>query len=321
MAQLSDAKDFKEISGFPIRIFIKIDTGYHRAGLPTGSQGFYRLIKDVVALESRKIGKFVGFYSHAGHSYGGDSSANAMKLLIEELEGLEKAATEAKHLHPFKESGSKFILSVGATPSVISIENLQQCALDPWSQQLLSLVTRLKEYHNVELHAGVYPFLDLQQLATNASPSAVENLGGSPDTKTLSDVALSILLEVASIYGERDTPEALIAAGTLALGREPCKSYDGWGIVSDWGMETSSSAGTCGWKVGRISQEHSILTRHSEGTGTDEASLGVGQKLRVWPNHACVASASFSWYIVVDSSLPESRHNEIVDVWVRCRGW
>ena len=304
-----------------MQMFIKVDTGYHRAGLPTGTPGFYRLIKTILELESRKLGKLVGFYSHAGHSYGGDSSTTAVEILTEELEGLERAALEAKRLHPFKESGSRFILSVGATPTTTSIENLQQDALHPWARQLQSLIYRLREYHTVELHAGVYPFLDMQQLATNASPSAIESPKGPRDTKTLSDVALSILVEVASTYGERDKPEALIAAGTLALGREPCKSYDGWGIVSDWGMKTSDSAGACGWKVGRISQEHSILTRHSESTEKGEMTLRAGQKLRIWPNHACVASAGFSWYIVVDSSLPEARQDEIVDVWIRCRGW
>ncbi len=36
------------------------------------------------------------------------------------------------------------------------------------------------------------------------------------------------------------------------------------------------------------------------------------------PNHACVAGAGFGWYLVVDS---DQGGDEIVDVWVRWRGW
>jgi len=34
-----------------------------------------------------------------------------------------------------------------------------------------------------------------------------------------------------------------------------------------------------------------------------------------------VAGAGFGWYLVVDSGLPEDRRDDIVDVWVRWRGW
>jgi len=146
---------------------------------------------------------------------------------------------------------------------------------------------------------------------------------------TLDDIALTIIVEVASLYpkrGANSTTEALIAAGTLALGREPCKAYPGWGILTPWncpGTETPASPeAQSGWIVGRISQEHGILTYHNsrkvmspvngESVGDD---LYIGQKIRLWPNHACVAGASFGWYLIVDGS------DEIIDVWVRWRGW
>ncbi len=123
------------------------------------------------------------------------------------------------------------------------------------------------------------------------------------------------------MYESRDSPEALIAAGSLALGHDACKSYNGWGIVSDWGMPGDHFQGRSGWQVGRISQEHGILTRDSQYEDHEQAELKVGQKVRVWPNHACVAGAGFGWYLVIDSSLPEEKGNQVVDVWVRCRGW
>ena len=319
LSQLASAKVFKEVAGFPLRFLIKVDTGYHRAGLSCGTEAFERLVNAVAKLETQGLGILTGFYCHAGHSYRVDSSTQALQLLIEELEGLEEAARAADAIMPSGSPSSNKVLSAGASPTTTSIENLIEATPNPTAEVLISLIARIKKTHLIELHAGVYPFLDLQQLATRASPSAIADVQASQSIISLRDVALSILVEVTSVYEARDRPEALIAAGTLALGREPCKSYDGWGIVSEWGLGTADSCS--GWQVGRISQEHSILTVNGENNQSARALLQAGQKLRIWPNHACVASAGFSWYLVIDSDLAAHRYNEIVDVWIRSRGW
>ena len=291
-----------------------------------GTENFNRLIIDVLEEESRGTVELLGFYSHAGHSYGGDSALGAMKLLILELEGLDQAANYAR-AHDHARTSKKYVLSVGATPTATSIENMLENLVEAEPSvvaeraKLKTVIERINAIHAIEIHAGVYPFLDLQQLATQASPSALPTNPNDGSAMSTADIALTIMAEVASVYGSRDTPEALIAAGSLALGRDPCKSYHGWGIVSDWGMPTDDSEGRSGWQVGRISQEHGILSRDSQHEGQELAELKIGQKVRVWPNHACVAGAGFGWYLVVDSSLPEDRRDEIVDVWVRCRGW
>ncbi len=320
VSQLPAAIVFKEIAGFPLHVFIKVDTGYHRAGLSTDTENFRRLVQAVFSIESNETGFLAGFYSHAGHSYGGDSAISAMETLVAEIAGLEKAASEADSLRLSPSSGPQYILSVGASPTTTSIENLQGTADRPTAEKLNSIIQRVKRSYSLELHAGVYPFLDMQQLATHASPSTVADRQGTQAPISLSDIALSILVEVASVYSSREKPEALLAAGTLALGREPCKSYDGWGIVSDWGWKQTTS-GRSGWKIGRISQEHSVLTEDMEINREEQTVLQVGQKLRIFPNHACVASAGFSWYLIVDSNSSKERQDNIVDVWVRCRGW
>jgi D-serine deaminase-like pyridoxal phosphate-dependent protein len=68
-----------------------------------------------------------------------------------------------------------------------------------------------------------------------------------------------------------------------------------------------------GWTVGRVTQEHGILAWN--GKAGEEERLEVGQKVRIWPNHACIAGVGFGWYLVVDGG------DEIVDVWPRWRGW
>ena len=335
--QLLSLRKFQSITGFGIGVYIKIDTGYHRSGLPVESAITTYLLKSIFADEEYgKVYKLKGFYSHAGHSYATNSSATAMELLIQEIDGLACVATMAQSIARDAGHGEeRYVLSVGATPTAASIEYLFLEGLDakghssssPLGNQekiklsLQNLIKKTSEAYCIELHAGVYPFLDMQQLATKASPSL--QVDGTTVEKGLSDIALTILAEVASVYPHRVPPEALIAAGSLALGREPCQSYDGWGIVSDWD-ESSDQGGPReqkeqGWKVARVSQEHGILQRVSLGSETSD--LRVGQKVRIWPNHSCIAGAGFGFFLVVDSSLPGGKRDKIVDVWIRCRGW
>ncbi|KAL8715836.1 MAG: hypothetical protein Q9220_000503 [cf. Caloplaca sp. 1 TL-2023] len=324
--QLQHLELFKGITGYPLILYIKIDTGYHRAGVTLESPEFSRLISEILGDgELKACTELGGLYSHSGHSYGGNSAVQAMALLIEETQQLQEASVLVKELSP-NTAPRKLVLSIGATPSATAIKNLFQ---DPRHASTQTLEADQIETFNkcresikanqdiLEIHAGVYPFLDMQQLATQASPSPLEQTSSSA-LSTL-DVALTILAEVSSVYNTRDTPEALVAAGSMALGREPCKSYPGWGIVSDWGFKTSSPDGHSGWQVGRISQEHGILNRASP--NGEPRDLSVGQKLRIYPNHACIAGAAFGWYLVVDSDGPEDQRDVIVDVWIRCRGW
>lgn len=300
-----------------IGVFIKIDTGYHRAGVKTSSPKFPELVS---AIANSTSGPFLqGFYSHYGHSYAGNSEDDAANGLIEELLGLEEACTAI----PPTYSG-KVILSVGATPTATAAQNMLSSS-SPRVSEFHSVLTRLQSKHVVELHAGVYPLLDCQQVATHARPtsaSASTNTNASEAFQPLSKdaIAIKLLLEVTSVYTERAKPEVLISAGSLALGREPCKSYPGWGIVTpDFANSKSQiydESDRTGWIVGRISQEHGILTW--EGDREECEGLEVGDRVAVWPNHACVAGAGFGWYFVVDG---EDGGERIVDVWVRWRGW
>ena len=284
-AQLDALPSIGEIAGSRIGIFVKVDAGYHRAGLPIVSEEFTSLVRRVLSsVEPAEYGYLQGFYCHAGHSYFGDSESQAMALLMEELQCLERAAQICDNMVGTVEDNHRrpLVLSVGATPTATSIQNISHPSARSGEShgmalELKSCLERLKKEYEVEIHAGVYPFLDLQQLATNASPSA------SSGSLSTDDLALTILAEVASLYPGRNSPEALIAAGSLALGREPCKSYSGWGIVSPWSRSWSDQSSS-GWMVGRISQEHGILTKNPDSEA--QAELWVGQKLRIWPNHA-----------------------------------
>lgn len=294
--------------------------GYQRAGVSPDSEAALRVIVSILEVESQGHAVLTGLYAHAGHSYSGSSRDTALDYLRQEFEALLVTAEVVRILAPEK----RLVLSVGATPSTTSVRNM----LIPEAEEseearkaIHALKATIQRIHDdectVELHAGVYPVLDVQQLATHALPDSM---------RSWDYIAISVVVEVVSIYpgrGKDGRPEILIAAGSMALGREPCKAYPGWGMVSDWNIPSATKPDGrpekhAGWQVGRISQEHGILTWNGDVGAEDK--LEIGQKLRIWPNHACVAGAGYGWYLIVDSSV-EGKEDEIVDVWPRWKGW
>lgn len=303
-----------------IPVYVNIDVGYHREGVAANSAQLADIAYSLSAAKRTTLG---GMYTHMGHSYAVSSPSEALQYMSQELEGLMEGAVaflKCTGAHESKDpSASKVVLSLGATPTATSIQNLVEDT--EGAKQYRATIEKINQSFAVEFHAGVYPVMDMQQLATRARP---QQSAKDPQKSLLSysDVALRILVEVASLYPDRgDVPEALIAAGSIALGREACKSYPGWGVVSDWpaknGEHYDPEGSKTGWIVGRVSQEHGNLTW--EGPQDKIRKLELGQKLLVWPNHACIASANFGWYLIVDSE--KSDGEKIEDVWVRWRGW
>ena len=304
----------------PIPTFVKVDTGYHRAGAAPESSRMKAIIEKLVV--ERECFSLQGFYSHLGHSYGFGSPEEALDGLVTEIEGAVKAAEFAIGEATAEK---RLTITVGATPTATAAQQIIANSNLAEAQRAKKCIEQMKGRFEIELHAGVYPVLDLQQLATRARPS--EQKEQIATHLAMESLGLRMLVEVASLYNDREKPQALIAAGTLALGREPCKSYPGWGIVTPWQSKTSDPAAgpiyseddRRGWIVGKISQEHGILTW--EGPEQDMRILNIGEKLMLWPNHACVAGSGFGWYLVIDSEKGGVNSNVIQDVWVRWRGW
>lgn len=311
------------ISTWPgqIHVWINIDVGYHREGVAADSD---QLAEITHGIKSSTRIQLVGVYTHMGHSYSSSSPAEALNFMSAELEGLQAGAIEVLNIlgvDGSEEDASRFklTLSLGATPTTTSVQNLLEATQG--GKKYLTMIEKVKQSFSIELHAGVYPLMDMQQLAARARPAVSLS---TPNKTLLSycDIGARTLVEVASLYPDRgEQPEALIAAGSIVLGREPCKSYPGWGVVSPWpaqkGPHYDPEGTKTGWIVGRLSQEHGILTW--EGPKDQLRPLEIGQKLLIWPNHACIAGVNFGWYLVVDSGGPDPE--KIIDVWVRWRGW
>jgi D-serine deaminase-like pyridoxal phosphate-dependent protein len=310
-------------------VFLKVDMGYHRAGVLPDSALCHEAIDGLLQAQREGALVFHGLYCHAGHSYETRADWKALGLLHDEFASLGAVAAEVRRRSPDPDPDPDpdhpLVLSVGATPTVSA---LQHPALHEAAPRLVRLMADLRaQGHGLEVHAGVYPTLDLQQLATHARDSSHMVAG---------DMGLSILADVVSLYpgrGSNGTTEALVNAGVLALAREPVKDkgeapgkdYGSWGLVVPWGglednpvPPPSFPAEHGGWQVVRHSQEHGILGWL--GPAEEEVRLEVGQRIRIWPNHACIAGAGHAYYLVVDSRR-QGEEDEIIDVWPRWRGW
>ncbi|RFU33805.1 hypothetical protein B7463_g2555, partial [Scytalidium lignicola] len=307
--QLPFVEAIKIKSGIAPKIFIKVDMGGHRAGAQPFSDILSELVPGALELSSRGSAVLYGLYSHAGHSYYQGSKAAAVDLLRQEFEALLVTAETVLEASP----SIPLVLSVGATPTTTSINNVLAADENTPEDESMAIsalrgtISILKERNcSLEIHA-----------APSEGPNA---------TLTWSNLAFTVVAEVASIYpgrGVNGTPEVLLGLGSIGLGREPCKAYSGWGILSPWNisdaeMPTAGPEEHEGWQVGRISQEHGVLTW--KGNKENVKPLRIGQKVRVWPNHSCIAGAGHGWYQIVDSSRT-GKEDEIIDVWVRWRGW
>jgi D-serine deaminase-like pyridoxal phosphate-dependent protein len=254
-----------------------------------------------------------------GHSYSVSSPDEALDFMAKELIGLEEGAIsflKCTGAHVAKDpNAAKIVLSLGATPTARSIQNLLDGT--EGAKRYRATIEEINQSFAVEIHAGVYPVLDLQQMATRAAPSR-----SGQSSMSYADIAFRVLVEVASVYPDRsDKPEALVAGGCILLGREACKSYPGYAVVTPWPAKAGAfydpAGSKTGWIMAKVAQEHGNLSW--EGPQDDVRPLEIGQKLLLWPNHACIAGVNFGFYLVVDSD--EEDGEKIQDVWVRWRGW
>ena len=112
--------------------------------------------------------------------------------------------------------------------------------------------------------------------------------------------------------------------------REPSRPRDGYvgcrGLALSKDRSTASSEFDAGFgqiadlsgqlfpglRVNGVHQEHGeVLVEDPELFAT----LAVGTKVRIFPNHACMTAAAYEVYNVVDGDV------EVVDQWMRCNGW
>lgn len=145
-----------------------------------------------------------------------------------------------------------------------------------------------------EVRPGNYLFFDAFQAAVGSC--------------RLDDVAFSVLATVIGVYPGRR--ELVVNAGALALSKDPGPVHVdpgcGFGVVVD----PADQLPIPGLRVVSISQEHGVLRSDRPLASSWE----LGNRVRILPNHSCLAAACFDRFHV-------ARGNEIIDEWRPVRGW
>ncbi len=143
-----------------------------------------------------------------------------------------------------------------------------------------------------EIRPGNYIFYDAFQLAIG--------------TCALDETALTVLATVVSVHP--DEGRAAVDAGALALSKDPGPTHAdsdcGFGLL----VATEDQHPLPGLRIAALSQEHGTLA----GPGIE--ALRPGTRVRIIPNHSCLAAACFGRYHVL-------RGTEVTDEWRPVRGW
>lgn len=140
-----------------------------------------------------------------------------------------------------------------------------------------------------ELRPGNYVFFDKFQA----------DIG----TCTLDECAATVLAEVAGHYPDRN--QMLIDAGALALSKDRGADH----VLDE--VTYGAVQGRPELKITKLSQEHGIVESDAPICYHD---FPLGSRLRIVPNHSCLAAALFPRYAVVIDDT-------VVDEWYPARGW
>ena len=116
---LSALQQHGETRGVRFNVFLKIDCGYHRAGVDPDDPASITLALDVARSTHVRL---KGFLTHAGHSYHATSREEIAKIAREEADAVDRFARRFEAA-----GGKKLIRSVGSTPTISVVETLPPC--------------------------------------------------------------------------------------------------------------------------------------------------------------------------------------------------
>ena len=183
----------------PVGVFIKIDVGYGRTGLPPGDRkGMERLME---ALASGETMTFRGFLAHAGHAYA-CRGAREVGAVHEEARRILGELKEAyRPAHP------DIIASLGDTPSCVLAENFE--GID-------------------EIRPGNFVFYDLMQVAIGAATVDRIALAVACPVVAVHEDRGEMVIYGGGVHLSK---EFLEEGGRRIYGRISRPEGDGWGPV------------------------------------------------------------------------------------------
>jgi D-serine deaminase-like pyridoxal phosphate-dependent protein len=258
-------------------VLLEIDVGHGRCGVPWDG--------DVAPLAQRIADsdglRLAGILTHAGQAYHGPREGETAEAALcrasrnERDRMLDVAVRLAEAGVPGADPET-FEISIGSTPTMACFENAER-----------------EGFRITEIRPGNYVFHDTIQVDLGAA--------------ALDDCALTVYTTVVSKRRESSGAErAYVDAGKKVMTTDTAPISDGYGTV----LYNASFMRP---------HPHAVVTGLSEEHGwmrvPGGATFGVGDRLQIVPNHACVTTATQSELHVVDGE-------EVVDTWaVDARGW
>lgn len=244
--------------GMPLHVWLKVDCGYHRAGVDPGSPLGLDLARRIAG--SPRL-TFDGILTHSGHAYYGKSREEIAAVAEEEVRVMAGFAARLR-----SEGIAVPGVSVGSTPAMSVVESLEGVT---------------------EARPGNYAFYDFMQVAL-----------GSCGVR---DCAATVLATVVSHRPGEST--SVVDAGALALSKEAWSGPEGRETMGEVFADYEAGVLSDGARLVKLSQEHGVVS----------AALPVGSRVRILPNHSCLAVAQFDEVHAV-------RGEEVVDRWKIWRG-
>lgn len=108
-------EQFANSAGARLSVFLKVDCGYHRAGVDPDDPASLELAR---RMTQSKAVNFEGLLTHAGHSYRARTVDEIRRIADEESGALTR----------FREKlGSKLFRSIGSTPTASIVEKFENC--------------------------------------------------------------------------------------------------------------------------------------------------------------------------------------------------
>mgnify|MGYP006283481153 CR=1 FL=1 len=256
----------------PVDVLMEVNVGHGRCGVhwkdEAGAVALARRITELPGLRLR------GLLTHAGQAYDGPSGSET------DAEALQRAARHerdrmlrvATTLHDADVPGvepATFEISVGSTPTMSAFQN-----------------TKRNGFRVTEIRPGNYVVHDAMQVALGAA--------------SLDACALTVLTTVVSTQTPPNGPaRAFVDAGKKIFTTDTGYGTDGYGTVLA-NSNPMQPHPPC--RLAHLSEEHGWLEGHTP------ASLTVGDRLRIVPNHACVTINNQNRLRVVDEDT-------VVDTW------
>lgn len=254
----SAAIEALESTDAPFRVWLKVDAGYHRAGVAPDSADALDLPARIDASPNLE---FAGLLSHSGDAYRAASPGHIARIAHRERDVLNDLSAKITARGTVVEERS-----VGSTPSMAQVEDLEGVT---------------------EVRPGNYALYDWTQVAL--SSCAVEQC------------AATVLASVVSSHAAER--RSIVDAGALALSADPGPSNVPGGAMGMILDPENRAAVRQNATITSLSQEHGVIS----------GTFPVGSRLRIVPNHSCLAVACFDAFFVV-------RGEDVLDRWTVHRG-